>query len=199
MSLINNYPKRSIEHEAGRIPECLQWVDLGKNSASELKEMMFDDINFKPEILDRYGWTGIWAVTDGQIEDEDRDVLAATLANQGVGKLYATSLHSLERLKQGKFLGASIPVPTTNDLHSLNYGWWCAGDWIDRLKSQDLLWNTWQEQILFSWPLTFALVQLCEGYGETTLVGPRAFIESFLLQSKPSNYQWKTWPKSVVD
>ena len=199
MSLINNYPKQSVEHNAGRIPEYLQWIDLGENSANELKAVMLDGFNFRPEILEQYGWTGIYAVTDGQIEDEDRDFLAKTLAKQGVEKLYATSLHSLERLKQGKFLGACIPMPTAIDLHSLNYGWWCAGDWIDRLESQDLLWNTWQEQILFSWPLTFALVQLCEGYGETTIVGPRAFIEDFLRQSKPGNYQWKAWPKSVAD
>lgn len=198
MSLINNYPKHSIEHEAGRIPECLQWLDLGKNSANELKEIMFDDISFKPEILERYGWIGIWAVTDGQMEDEDRYLLADTLAIHGVDKLYATSLHSLERLKQGRFLGACIPAPTATDLHSLNYGWWCTGDWIEKLKSRELLWNTWQEQILFSWPLTFAMVQLCEGYGETAIVGPRTFIEDFLRQSKSINYQWKTWPKSVL-
>lgn len=199
MSLVNNYLKPHIEHYAGRIPECLQWLDLGENSANELKALMLDGYTFDPKILEQYGWMGICAATGGQLEDEDENILAAVLADQGVDTLYATSLYSLERLKHGKFLGVVIPVPTGRDLNCLNGGWWCAGDWINRLKSQDLLWNSWQEQMLFSWPLTFALVQLCEGCGKTTIVGPQTFIKGFLQQSKPNDYEWEAWPKSTDD
>lgn len=193
----SEYTKKSLAHGAGRIPNCLEWIDLGPSAAVELEELLCNDISFKSDILNKYSWKGIWAKTNGYGEDAEEDLLAATMRAHGIDKLYATSLDSLTNANQGRFLGACVPQPTGVDLHDLFYGEWCVGELAQNLKERNLLWKTWREQILFSWPLKFALVQLCEGDGETVIVGEQSFITDFSAKSKPENYEWKPWPKAV--
>ncbi len=191
----SEHTKMSLAHGAGRIPDCLQWIDLGSGAANTLEALLLDDTHFKPEILVPNRWKGIWAMTNGHGEDGEEDLLAATMIEHCIDKLYATSLYSLKRQQDGRFLGACLPQPTGVDLHDLAYGEWCVGDLAQSLKEKNLLWHTWPEQLLFSWPLKFALVQLCEGEGETTIVGSPAFIDDFLQRSKPENYKWQSWPR----
>jgi hypothetical protein len=189
--LENHYPPRTIEWYAGQIPEYLGWFDLGANSIESIESLMEDGWHFRASEVSKRNWHGIIARTDGQLDDDDMGLLCSKLHEHACSPVYVTSLAALKQPKSNSFLGVCLPSISSDDLGALRAGFWCAGDWIDRLETKDLMWKSWQEQIYFNWPMTFAMTQLCEGEGETTIVGSNDFIQDFLISSKPETYVWR--------
>jgi hypothetical protein len=188
------FPQKTREAYAGRIPSCIEWLKFNDVERAQLLQMFATDITFKPESIAALGWIGIDAETDGQMEDEDAELLATMFKEHGINQLFASSQWDILRPKNNSVLGARILEPTDDDLACLRLGDWTISDWIDVLEPLNLMWNRWQELFLFTWPLQFALVQLREGEGHTTLVGPPEFINEFKARSNPAHwYKWEPW------
>jgi hypothetical protein len=188
--LKNNYPHSDLHWDAGRIPECLAWNSLGTEAIEAVKKILKTEDSFNPAAITAQGWVGVIGKTDGQLDDGDIDLLPILLKENNINPVYVTSLSALNNSKNGAFLGACVFNMDSADLVALRFGGWCVGEWIEKLESHDLLWNSWDAQVYFNWPITFAMVQLCEGGGRTTLVGPKYFIDEFLSRSRPENYGW---------
>lgn len=195
MLCLGDFDPRSREADAGRIPSCIEWLNLGFVARQELLSLFASDITFDTNAIARLGWIGIDAETDGQPEDDDEALLATMLAEWGITQLLASSRWDIERAYVGgQFLGARVFHPTGRDLCDLRSGFWASSNWGDVLMPLCLMWGNWREQFLFTWPLQFALVQLCEGEGHTTLVGSPDFINEFKDRSNPAHwYKWQPW------
>lgn len=186
--------KYQSEWEAGRIPSCIEWLKFNDDERAQLLNLFETEITFQPESIAALGWIGIDAETDGQMEDEDAELLVKMFKEHGINQLFASSQWDFLRPQNDRVLGARILEPTRVDMHDLQYGYWCVGVWIDVLRPLNLMWNSWRTQLLFTWPLQFALVQLCEGEGHTTIVGPPDFINEFKARSNPDHwYKWEHW------
>ncbi|WP_346309063.1 hypothetical protein [Limnohabitans sp.] len=185
---------KTHEASAGRIPTCIEWLKFNDDERAQLLDLFASGFTFKQEPIAALGWIGIDANTGGQLEDEDAELLASMLKEHGINQLLASSQRDLLHPQGDWVLGAKIHEPTDNDIHDLQYGFWCMSDWIDVLEPLNLMWINWCEQFLFTWPLQFALLQLCEGEGHTTIVGPPEFINEFKARSNPAHwYKWEPW------
>ncbi|MGA0569792.1 hypothetical protein ACO2Q9_03630 [Variovorax sp. VNK109] len=188
------FPPRSAEAVAGRIPSCIERLNLGEQVPAQLLALFESDFTFKAEEISKLGWTGIDAETDGQMEDDDELLLASMLSERGIRQVLASSRRDLRKSASNSFLGARLVDPTKEDLACLRLGFWTRSGWSDILKPLDLLWLGWEVLFCFTWPLQFGLIQLGEGEGHTTLVGPPDFINEFRRRSNPDHwYQWKPW------
>lgn len=196
-SLKNTFPKNAIEYRAGRIPECLKRLPYNNTQRQQLLSLFDTSISFNPMTIKKMGWICIYATTDGQMDDSDEILLCKLLSNFKINILNATSHYELTQTNSHGILVAAIPEPTANDLGDLRNGFWCVGDWIELLRSKNLLWNSWQEGFYFSWPLKFALVQNTEGFGRTYIAGEPEIIDAFFSKSNsdlfesPSSYKWQ--------
>lgn len=189
-----DFPPRSVEADAGRIPSCIEWMHLSAEARSHLLALFDSDFRFNSSEIAKLGWVGIDAETDGQMEDDDESLLAAMLAERGIHCMLASSRRDLLKSVNEKFLGVRILNPTKIDLTSLRLGFWTRSSWVDILKPLDLLWHGWEVLFCFTWPLQFALVQLGDGEGHTTLVGPPDFMNEFRRRSNPDHwYKWEPW------
>lgn len=189
-----NFLDESNESIAGRIPSCIEWIGLELDSRDFLLNMFSGDVEFSPEFIYKLGWTGLYAETDGQMDEGDELLLANILSDRGIQKVYASSRRDILNVVNDRFLGAVISFPRAEDFNALSRGWWVRSLWSDILEPLNLLWLGWEELFCFTWPLQFAIVQLREGEGSTILVAPPDFINEFSRRSAPRcDYQWRPW------
>lgn len=182
-----------LARETGRIPECLERYPLGEETIRQLLNLHEDSFNFNPTAIAQHGWTAIDAEESGGILDDERDLIVEFAHSIGVNTLYATSKHELDQAENGRVLLARIPNFTVDDLFSLEMGGWGIGEWIEILKSRNLLWDSWREGIYFTLPLRFAVIRLVDGYGHTTIAGPVELTNMVKSRSHHGLYEWREW------
>ncbi|MFT3759171.1 hypothetical protein [Thauera sp.] len=175
----------SIERAISTILNSFFLEKLPPDLIDQMINLVTDDLSFNLVEVERQSWKAIISDNNSGELNTEAEALIHWWRQKKISPIYATSLKRKKMGKTGPVVTMRLSDPDFWIFNQIQFGSWMFDKDLSDLGRQRI--SDWREDMYFSYPLSFIVLSVYDGYGGTAIAGPPELVDRVLEASRDSS------------